>query len=163
MASTLENLLAKIPAARDAMANVERLRAEFLAIPATTQQNKAVISFARSKTNDATEVANLTQLQQKAQSVDAGFQSVLAQFSNFDSLKRSGASSVQLATAATALAAGAQSVRSQSDALTRAVVPIAQKYGQPVPHVGAQINSGMIVLAVAGAAMLYLLGRQRRK
>lgn len=163
MPSTFENLLAKIPAARDAMANVERLRAEFLAIPATTQQNKAVLSFARSKTNDATEVASITQLQQKAQAVDSGFQSVLAQFSNFDSLKRSGASSVQLATAAAALGTSAQSVRSQSDALTRAVVPIAKKYGQPVPNVGNGIGSGMIVLALAGAGMLYMLGRQRRK
>jgi hypothetical protein len=161
--ASLQDLLAKIPVAQDAMAKVDALKAQFLAIPATTQQNKAVLSYARSKTNDATEVASLTQLQQKASAVEAGFQSVLAQFSSFDTLRRSGASSVQIGTAAAALVSGAQSVRSQSDALTRAVAPIAQKYGQPVPTVGGGGVSSLAILALVGVGMVFMLKRQKRK
>jgi hypothetical protein len=159
----LKSLLAKIPAANDAMAKVDDLRAKFLAIPQTTQQNKAVLAFARSKTNDATESNVIAQLQQKATAVESGFQSVLAQFSNFDTLRRSGASAVQLGAAAASLATGVQSVRAQSDALTKAVAPIAQKYGQPVPSTGGGAGISLGVLAVVGVGMLFMLGRQRRK
>lgn len=162
--SLIDFITSHIPGVQNVVDQIDTIRAQFLAIPQQTQTNKAALAFARSHTNDASEVAALTQLQQRAQAVDSGFQSVVAQFSGFDDLRRSGASVTQIATAAAALLASANAVRSQSDALTRAVVPIAAKYGQPAPSAGgaAGMGSGLVILGVAGVAMLFVLGRQKR-
>lgn len=159
----LDSILSHIPGYQDALGQVDAIRAKFLAIPATNLANKSVLSFARSKTNDASEAQQIGALQTQAQSIDDQFNSVLAQFSAFDGLRQSGGSTTDLAVAGASLVAAAQRVQSASNALSNAVAPIAKKYGQPAPATTAGAGASVVILAVVGIGMLLLLNRKGRR
>lgn len=164
MPAMVDSLLAKIPGATDIQAKINAARAKFLAIPQTNEANKQTLGRIRAQTNDASEVDRIGALQAQARAVDSGFQSVVAQFAAFDDLKRSGAGAAQVAATGLSLVSAAQGVQKLSDAVTAGVIPLAQKYGQPVAtQSDVSVGKGMVMLGVGAVALVFLLGRKSKR
>jgi hypothetical protein len=162
--SILDTILSRVPAAQDAQQKLNDVRAKFLSIPAVNGANKAALTRMRGMATVATDRDVIDTLLAKVRSVESGFASVVAQFSAFDDLKRSGAGASSLIAPAASLLSSAQNVQKTSDAVTAAVRPLAQKYGQPVTAGTGDVSfgSGALILGAGALVMVFLLGRKGR-
>lgn len=152
--SILDTIESFIPGLAAGQAQIDALRRQFLAIPATTAQNRATLQKIRGQTNDATEVATITQLLAQANAVDAGFQSVSSQFASFDSLQASGGSTVQLAAAGLSLVSSGNNVLQQSSSLANGVAPLAKKYGGAVAGTSGVSGVSTSTMILVGGALV---------
>lgn len=158
----LDTILSRVPAAQDAQQKLNEVRAKFLSIPAVNEANKGTLTRMRVMATVAADRDVIDTLLAKVRSVESGFSSVVAQFSAFDDLKRSGAPATSMIAPAASLLSSAQNVQKTSDSVTAAVRPLAQKYGQPITAGAGDVSlgSGALILGAGAVLMLFLLSRK---